>query len=691
MVAASWSEGHATARSTPGVPLIPRRSLQQGAGGAGEFARVSPDGTHLLFVAPLAGVPNIWVTPIERPKSARPITRERRRGPIGPPQWANDSRHILFTKDRDGDGDYKVYSIDIASGRSIDLASARGKESSFILYDDGISLPARSAEQVGFALLMSDSRKPGTFDLYRVDVATAKRSLVARNDEGFSAFFLDSEGRVRAAERIKSDNHTILYARAGDRWKEIRSWGEEDGAGSGLTSVLGVEGGNKSLLMLSSVGRDFPALERIDLSSGEHSTIVSDPKASIADVWVEPRSGQLQAYSREYLKREEVALEASVRSDIALLSRALDDGFQVTSRSRDDRFWTIESRDPANGGADYLYDRKQRKLTRLFSAWPSLENEPLRPLLPLELRARDGLILTAYLTLPAGVTLDSNGHSNKAVPLVLNVHGGPSDRDSYMFRVDHQWLANRGYAVLSVNFRGSHQLGKRLHNASAGELGMKMQDDLVDAVSWAVANGIALKDRIAIYGLSYGGYAVLRALTATPDLFACGVDNFGPSDIELVLKDAAQKGDTLTLGTFETLAGATLATAKGVDHIRDISPVNHADRLTKPILIVQGGNDPAVRREHSDRMVEALTSLGKPVTYIFYPDEGHGILRSANALSVQAITEAFLARCLGGRLEPLHASDFEGSSVEVRAGAAQWPELRRMIEVGEERRSLAHQ
>jgi dipeptidyl aminopeptidase/acylaminoacyl peptidase len=269
--------------------------------------------------------------------------------------------------------------------------------------------------------------------------------------------------------------------------------------------------------------------------------------------------------------------------------------------------------------------------------------------------------------LPKGSDVAQAGTPDTPVPLVVLVHGGPHNRDVYGFNAQHQWLANRGYAGLSVNMRGSTGFGKTFLNASAGEWGTKLDDDLSDAVVWAIRNKIANPTRIAIMGGSYGGYAVLRGMTRNPGTYACGIDQYGPSDL-------------LTMQGSNTIYGVSAlnrnevgdpSTPEGRARMRDQSPLTHADQLRNPLLVAQGANDPAVKPYQSDRMVAAVKAHGTPVTYLLYPDEGHGFQRAPNNLSFYAVAEQFLAQCLGGRSEPITADSFSGSSVQVLEGADQ--------------------
>ena len=321
----------------------------------------------------------------------------------------------------------------------------------------------------------------------------------------------------------------------------------------------------------------------------------------------------------------------------------------------------------------YRYDRGgDGKLTKLFSARPALDGKPLVPQWPQEIKSRDGLTLVSYLTLPKSADANNDGKADAPVPMVLLVHGGPWARDSYGYNGEVQWLANRGYAVLSVNFRGSTGFGKDFTNAGNGEWAGKMHDDLIDAVQWAVKQGVTNEDQVAIMGGSYGGYATLAGLTFTPEAFACGVDIVGPSNLNTLLSTVPAYWASF----YEQLAKrmGDPRTESGKQWLTERSPLTHADKITKPLLIGQGANDPRVKQDESDQIVNAMKAKNIPVTYVLFPDEGHGFARPANDKAFSAVAEGFLEQCLGGRAEPI-GNEFAGSSISVPTGADGVPGL----------------
>jgi dipeptidyl aminopeptidase/acylaminoacyl peptidase len=344
----------------------------------------------------------------------------------------------------------------------------------------------------------------------------------------------------------------------------------------------------------------------------------------------------------------------------------------VTDRTTDDRTWVAAYIQDDGPVEYYLWDRDQQKGTFLFTNRPELEGLPLSPMMPVIIESRDGLDLVSYLTLPYGTRVDGKGFPVYPLPMVLLVHGGPWARDSWGYDAQHQLLANRGYAVLSVNFRGSTGFGKDFINAANKEWGRKMHDDLIDAVNWAVDRGVAQKEKVAIMGGSYGVYATLAGLTFTPEVFACGVDIVGPSNLVTLLNSIPPYWER-SIEMFATRVGDH-RTEEGRELLESRSPLNYVEKIEDPLLIAQGANDPRVKQSEADQIVEAMQKKNIPVTYVLYPDEGHGFARPENRISFMAVTEAFLAENLGGRYEEI-GDAFVNASITVPTGADDVPGL----------------
>jgi dipeptidyl aminopeptidase/acylaminoacyl peptidase len=639
-----------------GSAVIPRTSLfgnpekTQG--------RLSPDGKYVSFIAPRDGVLNVWVAERGKLDAAKPITNDQKRG-IRQHFWAFDNKHVLFIQDEGGDENFHLYAVDVVAGTQKDLTPYKGIRAEIM----GLSWKKPGVIAVG----MND-RVAEWHDLYEVDINTGKRVLVHQNTQEFSGYNLDFDLKPRIASKNDADG-TELLRRVGDKWVSMLRIGQEDSLTSGL---IGIEASGKTALLQSSVGRDKAALERVDLANGKTTLVAESKQADLEDVWLEPRTLKPQAYVVNYLKPEITALDPAIKKDIDLLSKELGDGFGIGNRTLDDMLWSVTTDDALAPASTYIYDRKAGTVTKLFDQRPALSKAPLVPMQSLEIKARDGLTLISYLSLPPGSDTNGDNIPDSPVPMVLNVHGGPWGRDTYGFDNEHQWLANRGYAVLAVNYRGSTGFGKSFINASNKEWAGKMHDDLLDAVDWAVKQKITTRDKVAIYGGSYGGYATLVGLTFTPDTFACGVDIVGPSNLNTLLGSIPPYWKAF-FEEFATRVGDP-RTEEGKKLLNERSPLSRVDAIKKPLLIAQGANDPRVKQAEADQIVKSMKDKNLPVTYVLYPDEGHGFARPTNRTSFYAVAEGFLAQCLGGRYEPV-GNDFKGATLKVLEGAQYVPGL----------------
>ena len=612
-------------------------------------ARLSPDGRYISFLAPKEGVLNVWLAPFADLNQAKPITDDKKRG-IREHYWALTGAHVLYVQDEGGDENWRVFSVDVQSGVEIDLTPLDGVQAQIV---------GLSAARPNIALIGLNDRSPEWHDLFEVNVVTAERRLVEKNTQGFAGYLEDLELVPQLALKTLPTGGGELFRRTGSGWESFLHYGQAD---SLTTRPLIVEDAGTALV-LSALGRDKAALVRVNLASGEQHCVAENAHADIADVWLHPRTRALQAYAVDYLTSELAPMTPAAARDIEVLTSALGPQFAVTSRTLDDSTWVVVVDDPLRAHASYLYERASAAVSKLFDQRPELCGAPLQSMQALEIRARDGLTLVSYLTLPAG---SAGPRPAKPEPLVLDVHGGPWARDSYGFNSEHQWLANRGYAVLAVNYRGSIGFGKSFVNAGDAEWAGKMHEDLIDAVEWAVREKIADPAKVAIYGASYGGYATLVGLTLTPERFACGVDIVGPSNLITLLESIPPYWKAF----FEDMAHRVgdPRTDAGRAHLMQRSPLSHVEHIKRPLLIAQGANDPRVKQAEADQIVAAMREKNLPVTYVLYPDEGHGFARPQNRLSFYAITEAFLSQYLGGRFEPV-GNDFHDSSVEVAAGA----------------------
>jgi dipeptidyl aminopeptidase/acylaminoacyl peptidase len=620
----------------PETPLIERAKLfgnPQKAQG-----KISPDGRWLSWLAPRDGVMNLWLAPASDPTDARPMTAEKAR-PIGQYLWAPDSSALLYVQDKAGDENFLLYRVDIASGADVCLTPFENTR---------VVIVGTSATRRGEILIGLNNRDPQWHDVHSLDLATGALTEVMRGD-GYAGFLADDSLALRIALAPNEEGGMDFF-----RVEEGKVAAEPFAAttleDALTTQPAGFTTDGATLYWVDSRGRDTAALIAEDMASGARAVIAEDARADILRVLSHPLTGRVEAYSVNYLTREWVAIDPAIGATLDRLKALLKGDVEITSRTDDDRRWTVAV-DPVVGPpAVYLYDRDKDELDLFYVSRPELEHAPLVPMHAVEIPARDGLTLVSYLSLPYMADVKRTGIPDAPLPMVLLVHGGPWARDQHGYNPYHQWLANRGYAVLSVNFRGSTGFGKGFIAAGDLEWGAKMHDDLIDAVEWAVERGIADRERVAIMGGSYGGYATLAGLTFTPEVFACGVDIVGPSNLETLLQTIPPYWKPVVqqfhrrMGNPETPAGLAL--------LKERSPLHKADRICRPLLIGQGANDPRVKQAESDQIVAAMRERSIPVTYVLFPDEGHGFARPENNIAFNAITEEFLAANLGGRCEP---------------------------------------
>jgi len=622
------------------------------------MATVSPDGKHLAFLAPVDGVLNVWVGPIADPAAAKPITQEKQRG-IRSYSWTYSSAAVIYPQDKGGNEDFHLYLADTSGGATRDLTPMDGVQA---------RLDSLSPKLPKEALIAVNQRDPKNHDLYRVDLATGKLTLVAENKRGFAGYVADDDYHVRLALLSTPDGgQEILKAdpKAKDGWVSYAKIPAEDAL---TTDALGFDKSGKVLYLLDSRGRDTAGLFAIDFASGKAKLLAEDPRADVGAVLISPVDHRVQAASSTRERPTWKVLDPSIQADFDALRAAAKGDFNVASRSVDDKTWIVAYTLDDGPVRYYRYDRKAKKAELLFTNRKSLEGVPLAAMHPAVIKARDGLELVSYLSLPRASDPDGDGKPTKPLSMVLLVHGGPWARDQWGLNSTHQWLADRGYAVLSVNFRGSTGFGKKFTNAGDKEWAGKMHDDLLDAMKWAVDGGVADPAKVAIMGGSYGGYATLVGLTFTPDAFACGVDIVGPSNLATLLSTIPPYWAPM-IATFNQRVG-DLQTEDGKKLLQERSPLFKAGAIKRPLLIGQGANDPRVKQAEADQIVKAMQDKKIPVTYALYADEGHGFQRPENKMSFNAVTETFLAQCLGGSYQPV-GDDFKGSTIAVPAGADQ--------------------
>jgi dipeptidyl aminopeptidase/acylaminoacyl peptidase len=640
------------------APLIERSKLFGNPSRAG--ASLSPDGQWLSWLAPRDGVMNIWVAPVARLDETRPLTASKDR-PIRRSFWAPDSSMVMYIQDKGGDENFLLYGIDLQSGEERTLTPFSNTRVVIV----NVSPLVKDRILVGL-----NNRDARWHDVHSLELKTGKLTEIIRGD-GYAGFIADANLAVRMALRPNEAGGYDFFTVRNNvvDSKPVANTTLED---SLTTQPVGFTTDSKTLYWIDSRGRNTTALVAQEVASGKTRLIGASARADVSDTMSNPRSGEIEAYAVNFLREEWTALDPKIGADLGWLRDQLKGDISVTTRTDDDRLWTVAVDPVVSSPSVYLFDRAQRTLKRLYESRPDLQGAPLQPMHPLELKARDGLTLPSYLSLPPGSDANGDGRPDAPVPLVLLVHGGPWARDDYGYDAYHQWLANRGYAVLSVNYRGSMGFGKQFVEAANLEWAGKMHDDLIDAVQWAINNKVAPADKIAIMGGSYGGYATLVGLTFTPTTFACGVDIVGPSNLETLLKTFPPYW-TADIAQFHQRMGNP-NTAEGLQLLKERSPLYKAGNIVRPLLIGQGANDPRVNQAESDQIVSAMKSKGIPLTYVLFPDEGHGFARPENNIAFNAITENFLSGCLGGRAEAI-GTTVTASSAKVPEGAGFTPGL----------------
>jgi dipeptidyl aminopeptidase/acylaminoacyl peptidase len=604
-------------------PLIPRKVLFGNPAKASPL--ISPDGKRVAFLAPDKNdVLQVWVQTAGK-DDAKQVTADKKRG-IRIHLWSYAPDVLLYLQDNDGDENYHVYSVDLKENLVRDLTPFQGVRA------EPVDLNPEHPDEILVAMNVKDRRLN---DVYRVNLKTGAVEFDTKNPGDVVGWVVDATFNVRGAQAALRDGGAEVRVRdnAKSEWKKFVTWGPDESE----SHVLGFNKEGDSLWLLNNDGRDTLALTKREIASGKETVIAAEEGVDAGAVFMHPtlRMPLAVAFDRE--KTRWKVIEDAVGADFKSLEDANKGDINIHGTDKEFKTWVVSYTEDTKPTRYFLYDRASRKLTTLFDSRPDLAKYELAPMKPVTIKSRDGLDLVCYLTLPAGVEA-------KKLPLVLMVHGGPWSRDRWGFNATAQWLANRGYAVLSVNYRGSTGFGKKFVTAGNREWAGKMHDDLIDAVKWAVKEGYADEKRVAIYGTSYGGYAALVGATFTPDVFVCAVDVVGPSNLVTLMKsippywEPIKRQFAVRIGDVE----------KEEDFLKSRSPLFKADKIKIPLLIGQGANDPRVKQAESEQIVEAVRKAGKPVEYIVFEDEGHGFARPENRLKFNAAMEAFLAKHLGG-------------------------------------------
>lgn len=612
------------------LPLIPRSVL---FGNPERLSpKLSPDGQYLAYIAPHQGVLNVWVRTVGQ-NDDRVVTQDRERG-IRTYLWSQDGEHLLYLQDSGGNENWRIYGVEPATGTQRDYTPYEMVQAQILQRDK------RFPHELLIAMNLDN---PQVHDVYRLDLRSGEHVKIAENPGNILGWVADAEFAVRAAVSAQPDGSMQLLYRPmpADDWQVIQSWGMEDSLNSS-PSHFSADG--RSLYVLDSKDANTTRLLKYDLASGTREVLAEDPRYDASGLFIDHDSYEVQAVSFTRAREDWKILDESIRADFAFLDGFTDGDFSVINRDDADATWLVAFDHDDGPVAYYAYRRAEghraEGMTFLFEHQPALKDYSLAKMEPISLKARDGLTLEGYITYPPDV-------ARQNLPMVLNVHGGPWWRDTWGYHPEAQWLANRGYVCLQLNYRGSTGYGKDFLNAGDREWAGKMHDDLIDAVEWAIAEGGVARDKVAIYGGSYGGFAALVGATFTPDVFKCAIDMVGPSSLLTLIASFPAYWSTM-LDNFKRRVGDP-ETEK--DFLISRSPLFKVDQIRIPLLIAQGANDPRVTQIEAEQIVAALKEKGLEHEYMLFEDEGHGLAKPENRMKFYAAVEHFLAGQLGGREE----------------------------------------
>ncbi|WP_375472043.1 S9 family peptidase [uncultured Nostoc sp.] len=618
-------------------PLIPREIL---FGNPEKTSpQLSPDGKYLAYIAPdEKNVLQVWLRTIGQ-EDDKILTADKKRG-IRIFFWTYNADQLIYMQDSDGDENFHLHLVNIHSKIVRDLTPFQGVKAELV------ELEPKFPNEALVALNLNNPQK---FDVYRINLKNGAVEFDTDNPGNIISWTSNAQLQIRAATASTPDGgYDLLLQKPDKQWEILRHWGAEEEGNSVSFSDDG-----KTLYIQGNHDANAKRLLAVDLETRQETVIAEDEQYDVVGIIIHPLTRVIQAVSFYKDKQEWRVIDRSITTDFEEIAKVRPGEFSIISRDLEDKTWLVAYRTDNGPVYYYAYNRESKTSTFLFSNQPKLEALQLASMQPISYEARDGLTIHSYLTTPVGIPTQN-------LPTVLLVHGGPWARDTWGFSPTTQWLANRGYAVLQVNFRGSTGYGKAFLNAGNREWGGTMHDDLIDSVNWLVEKGISDPQKIAIMGGSYGGYATLAGLTFTPEIFAAGVDIVGPSNLITLIETIPPYWEPIKAMIYHRIGN--LETEE--EFLKSRSPLFFADRIQKPLLIGQGANDPRVKQSESDQIVNAMQQAGLPVQYVLYSDEGHGFARPENRLHFFAIAEEFLAKYIGARFEPL--ADIPGHSGVVK-------------------------
>jgi acetyl esterase/lipase len=582
--------------------------------------QISPDGTRLSYIAPLNGVLNLWLGTVGG--EFEPITHDTDRG-VRAYTWCHNNRHLMYLQDKGGDENWHIYTIDLETGEIIDRTPFDGVQAEII---------AIRRKYPNDVLIGLNKDNPQLHDVWRLNLETGDLTKVAENP-GFAAWAIDQDLKVRAAVAPQPDGGMQIVMRDTEdsEWRPFVNYGADDAI---IAGPVGFTGDNTGVYILSSIGVNAARVLLKNIATGEEEVIAEDPTYDCVNITLEPitRKPQIAWFLKE--KVEYLVLDPSIQADIDAIKNVQPGEFGITGRDHADETWLVGFDSDVGPVKYYVYDRNTKRARFLFAHRPELETYELAPMEPFAFTTRDGIEVHGYVSFPLG--------RRENLPTVINVHGGPWTRDSWGFDPEAQWLANRGYLCLQINYRGSIGYGKDFVNAGDKEWGGKMQDDVSDAVRWAIEQGYADPERICIYGGSYGGYAALAGATFTPELYKCAIATCGPANLKTFIESIPPYWTPMIAMVKKRLGDPQTEE----DFLWSRSPLSKVDNITAPMLIAHGANDPRVRLAETEQITAAMKEKGIHHELIVFDDEGHGFAKPTNRLKFYQLAESFLANHL---------------------------------------------
>jgi dipeptidyl aminopeptidase/acylaminoacyl peptidase len=635
------------------------------------YGRLSPDGTTLAWLEPDGGVLNIWTAPVEDLGAAQVVTNAREVG-VYQFDWLKNNTHIVYSLGRGGQEPQRVYSVDVITGEVRELTPGGPGVIS--------RLEATSWDYPDDVVISANDRDPAAADLYRINVVTGERTLLFRNQEKFTRVYLDRSLTLTSASQDTPDGRRVLFTadpNSETGWRRRGQASEISAEDAPTTRMLGYDGTNSATYVIDSRGRDSAVLSRFDLLTGEVSVLAAVDGADVADVLLHPTTYEADAVLVDGLSFEWFPLTSRAASAFRILDQKLRDPYSVVSRTVDDRLWVILESGPTNPGAYHLFNRETGRVDRLLDIRPDIAAHRLAPMTPVLIKARDGLDLVSFLTLPPGADSDGDGRPETASPLVVIPDVGPGRRASLGYDPVHQWLADRGYAVLSVNVRGATGFGKAYREAGDGEIGGAVQDDLRDAVGWAVEQGVADPRHVGVFGFWLGGHAALFEAARPDTPFACAASYSAPMDLQALVEGGPPLWSSFASQLRQRLGDPSDPESRA--RMVERSPVAFADAISKPVLVGHGGLDGGDQYDLARATAQRAHDAGAPVTFVGLTQDAGDLQSPRNRQAFYAALEAFFAQCLGGRLEPIDA-DIHDAPLDAAIGAENVPVLAAALE-----------